>query len=337
MGEIDRRAFLAALACTALAGRGQAVEPRPLGFNDLQNWGDDDHRAALRAWQATCARAGTGHLCNTAMRDPKAFIEAHFTPVQFGNPDDALFTGYYEPVIKASRKRGGKWQYPIYGPPADLARRKPHYSRREIETGALRGRGLEIFWLADPVDRYFLHIQGSGRLVMPDGELVRVGFAGKNGHPYASIGKIFLRRKKTDPATFGASTLKRWLRANPRDGAALMHENASFVFFTERDELSPDQGPVGAMGVPLTPERSIAVDPDTTPLGALVWVETRASIGPINRLMVAQDTGSAIKGHQRGDLFFGTGDRAGKIAGSLKAGGRMISLIPNQQLQLVTR
>ncbi len=331
MVGIDRRSLIAAFACSALAGRGRALEPRALGFGDLDNWADDDHEAALRTWQASCSRVGRGAICDLPIRDARWFFETHFTPVQFGNADDALFTGYYEPVIRASRHRTGKWQYPLYAPPSDLASRKRHFSRAEIENGALNGKGLEIFWLADPVERYFLQIQGSGRLQLTNGELVRVGYAGKNGHRYVSIGNIYLERRKTNPNRFSAGSLKRWLRANPSDGRDLMHENPSFVFFTERRELAVEQGPVGALGVPLTPERSLAVDPEVTPLGTPVWVETTASTGPIRRLMVAQDTGSAIKGHQRGDLFFGTGPKAGKVAGTMRAGGRMISLIPNDQ------
>ncbi|MEM8841023.1 MAG: MltA domain-containing protein [Pseudomonadota bacterium] len=323
--------MIAAIACSALAGRGQALEPHALGFSDLDNWADDDHEAALRTWRASCSRTGKGVICDLPIHNARRFFETHFTPVQFGNPDEALFTGYYEPVIPASRHRTGKWQYPLYAPPADLGNRKPHFSRAQIEDGALTGKGLEIFWLADPVERYFLQIQGSGRLRLTDGALVRVGYAGKNGHRYVSIGNIYLARRKADPSRFGAGSLKRWLRANPRDGRKLMHENPSFVFFTERQGLGVEQGPVGALGVPLTPKRSLAVDPDLTPLGTPVWVETTASTGPIRSLMVAQDTGSAIKGHQRGDLFFGTGARAGEVAGTMRAGGRMISLVPNDQ------
>lgn len=331
MVGIDRRSFIAASVCSALAGRGHALATRALGFSDLDNWAEDNHEAALRTWQASCARAGKGSICDLPISDAKWFFETHFTPVQFGNPAEALFTGYYEPVIQASRQRTGKWVYPLYAPPADLGKRKPFFSRAEIENGALSGKGLEIFWLSDPVERYFLQIQGSGRLRLTDGELVRVGYAGKNGHRYVSIGNIYLERRKANPNRFSAGSLKRWLRANPNDGTKLMHENPSFVFFTERRGLALEQGPVGALGVPLTPERSLAVDPEMTPLGTPVWVETTASTGPIRRLMVAQDTGSAIKGHQRGDLFFGTGTKAGKIAGTMRAGGRMISLVPNDQ------
>ncbi|MEM7669074.1 MAG: MltA domain-containing protein, partial [Pseudomonadota bacterium] len=237
----------------------------------------------------------------------------------------------YEPVIRASRTPDSRWHVPLYAPPTDLRSRRPHFSRAQVEGGALMGKGLELYWISDPVDAYFLQIQGSGRLLLPDGELVRLGFAGKNGHKYVSIGSIYNRRRKAEPGRYRAASIKRWLRANPRDGAALMQKNPSFIYFQERRDLHPDHGPVGAIGVPLTSGRSIAVDPGVTQLGAPVWVETETPSGPIRRLMVAQDTGSAIKGHQRGDLFFGTGDYAGELAGSMRAGGRMISLIPNDQ------
>ncbi|MEM8791626.1 MAG: MltA domain-containing protein [Pseudomonadota bacterium] len=306
---------------------------RGLGFDALDGWARDDHRAALLTWQQSCKRVGGRDLCRIAEGDPRAFFETYFEPQVIGNPADALFTGYYEPVIRASKTRSDTFPVPIYAPPRDLERGRQHLSRARIEAGGLEGRGLELFWLADRVDRYFLQIQGSGRLKLPNGQLVRVGYAGKNGHPYISIGKIFNRRRAAQPGTFGAAPLKAWLRQNPRDGAALMQENPSFIFFTVRDDLAPDQGPVGALGVPLTAGRSMAVDPELTALGLPVWVETEASTGPIRRLMIAQDTGSAIKGPQRGDLFFGTGDRAGEIAGSMAAGGRMVSLIPKPELR----
>ncbi|MEM6932261.1 MAG: MltA domain-containing protein [Pseudomonadota bacterium] len=331
MGGIDRRTLLGALACAAVGRGSHAVEVTPLSFQKLEGWEDDDHSAALEVWVRSCAETGLGLMCDLPIRDARWFFETHFTPVMIGDPNAALFTGYYEPVIRASRAPDARWHVPLYAPPKDLRSRRPHYTRAQVERGALTGKGLELYWLSDPVDAYFLQIQGSGRLLLPDGELVRLGFGGKNGHKYVSIGSIFNRRRKAEPGRYRAASLKRWLRANPRDGAALMRKNPSFIYFIERTNLAPNHGPVGAIGVPLTTGRSIAVDPTVTQLGAPIWVETMASDGPIRRLMVAQDTGSAIKGHQRGDLFFGTGDYAGELAGSMRAGGRMISLIPNDQ------
>ncbi|MEM7508420.1 MAG: MltA domain-containing protein [Pseudomonadota bacterium] len=307
----------------------------PLTFDDLNGWSDDDHEAALTAWKVSCEKAGVGPLCRIPTRNARWFWEAHFTPIMFGDPQSSLFTGYYEPVIPASRKQSSKWHVPVYAPPKDLKRRWPHYTRAEVETGALAGKGLELFWLADPVDAFFLHIQGSGRLLLENGELVRLGFAAKNGHDYVSIGRIYNKRKKAAPLTYGAAPLRRWLRANPRDGAKLMRENPSFIYFQERHGLGMEQGPIGALGVPLTSGRSVAIDPAKNPLGQPLWIETDTAAGPMRRLMIGQDTGSAVKGHQRADIFFGTGDRAGQVAGSTRAEGRMISLVPNDQLALV--
>ena len=334
MGDIDRRMFLGGLGALGMPGLAGAVEAVPLSYADLDGWADDDHGAALATWKTSCAAAKIGPLCQLPTRDPRWFWEAHFTPVMFGDPDKSLFTGYYEPVIKASRKPGGKWRVPVYAPPKDLRRRWPHYTRAEVETGALKGQGLELFWLEDPVDAFFLHIQGSGRLLLPDGELIRLGYAAKNGHDYVSIGRIYNKRKKAKPLTYGAAPLRRWLRANPRDGALLMRENPSFIYFQVREGLPPDKGPIGAIGVPLTAGRSVAIDRDRNILGGAVWVETDTAAGPMRRLMIGQDTGSAVNGHQRADIFFGTGDEAGRIAGSTRAGGRMIALIPNDQLAL---
>ena len=334
MAKLGRREVLAGLGALALPAMSQAVEAQPLRFEDIEGWADDDHAAALETWKKSCARAKVGPLCMLPTRDARWFWEAHFTPVVFGDPERSLFTGYYEPVIKASRKPGGKWKVPVYAPPPDLKRRWPHYTRAQIEQGALKGRGLELFWLEDPVDAFFLHIQGSGRLLLPDGTLIRLGFAAKNGHRYISIGRIFNKRKRAAPLTYGAAPLKAWLRANPRDGAALMQENPSFIFFQERTGLDAHDGPVGAIGVPLTGGRSIAIDRDHNALGGPFWVETDTAAGPMRRLMIGQDTGSAVNGLQRADIFFGTGDTAGRIAGSTRARGRMVTLVPNDQLAL---
>lgn len=332
MGDIDRRTVLGALGMALLPQAAWAMKTTKLSFSDLNGWAEDDHEAALAAWKKSCKRSDAGLLCQLPTRDARWFWEAHFTPVMFGDPADSLFTGYYEPVIPASRTQGGKWQIPVYAPPPDLKKNWPHFTRGEVETGALRGQGLELFWLADPVDVFFLHIQGSGRLLLPDGELVRLGFAAKNGHKYVSIGTIYNRRKKKAPLTYGAAPLKRWLRANPKDGAALMHKNPSFIYFQERKGLLPEDGPVGAIGIPLTAGRSLAIDPAHNTLGGPVWVEADTGSGPMSRLMIGQDTGSAIKGVQRGDIFFGTGKAAGKIAGTTKSRGRLVTLISNDQL-----
>lgn len=335
MAALDRRSLLATLgAATMGAGMmsapamGGAV-PRRLSFDDLKGWAEDDHQAALAAWHKSCPKSSAGQLCDMPSHEARWFFETHFTPVLWEEDPSALFTGYYEPVIRAARQPGNGYRVPLYAPPPDLRARWPHFTRAEIENGALRGRGLELFWLEDPVDAFFLHIQGSGRLILPDGELVRLGFAAKNGHGYVSIGKIFRKQRRSGAR---AAALKSWLRRNPVEGAVLMQRNPSFIFFQVRSGLSPDDGPVGAMGVPLTSERSLAVDRRFHDLGDPIWVDAKVSSGRIRKLMIGQDTGSAIKGRYRGDIFFGTGDRAGKVAGQTKTRGSMVQLIPNDRL-----
>ncbi|MEM9099442.1 MAG: MltA domain-containing protein [Pseudomonadota bacterium] len=330
MHPIPRRTLLGGLAAAwASPAWSRAVS----GFDGLSGWAEDDHAAAFATWRRSCKRIGSAALCTLTADSPRAFFETYFEPKIVGDPAKALFTGYYEPVIAASRSQSGKFPVPLYRTPPDLVPGKRYLSRAEIEGGALLNRGLELYWLSSLVDRFFLQIQGSGRLQLQDGTLVRVGYAGKNGHPYVSIGKIFNQMKSASPGTYGAAPLRAWLRQNPGEGALLMRKNPSFVFFTERKDLRPDQGPIGALGVPLTAMRSMAVDPDHNTLGLPIWVETQAATGPFRRLMIAQDTGSAIKGPQRGDLFFGTGTKAGEIAGRMQAGGRMVALVPRPELQ----
>ncbi|MEL6794841.1 MAG: MltA domain-containing protein, partial [Pseudomonadota bacterium] len=241
---------------------------------------------------------------------------------------EARFTGYYEPELRGSRTRSATFAAPLYQRPPDLAD-APYLSRSEIAAGALAGRNLELLWVDDPVDAFFLEIQGSGRIRLDDGSVTRVGFAGKNNHPYRAIGRILVERGEMKVEDASADAIRAWLRAQPDGGAALMNENPSYVFFTERGDLNPDEGPIGAMGAPVTAGRSIAVDPAHHPLGAPIWVEATGVPGFEGRLMTAQDVGGAIKGPQRGDLFIGSGDEAGAFAGSLRAFGRMATLIPN--------
>lgn len=292
-----------------------------LGFDDLNGWAADDHSAAFAVYRVTCPEM-TDHA--NADADPRNFFETQFDPVLITDDAPMLFTGYYEPELQGGRQRGGVYQYPVYALPDDATA----FTRRQIEQDQpLAGRGLELAWLADPVDVFFLQVQGSGRIRLPDGGMMRVGFAGKNGHDYSSIGKALVKRGVFTADQVSADAIRNWVRQNPDAGRALLWENASYVFFRELSEIPADLGPLGAMQRSITAGRSLAVDPAFTPLGAPVWVE-KHGIDPINRLMIAQDTGSAIKGAQRADIFFGTGDAAGRAAGSVKDGGRMVVLLP---------
>lgn len=309
-------------------------------FNDLRGWQDDDPAAALAVFLTTCGDldpADWGVVCAVGREtnQARAFFETLFLPVIYGAEETALFTGYFEPELRASATRGGEYDTPLYRLPSDAPRGRPWKTRAEIAGGYLDGRGLEIAWAADPVEAFFLQIQGSGRLRMTDGSVIRLGYAGKNGHEYRSIGQELIRRGIYQAHQVSAQVISRWVARNPVDGRDLLNHNPSYVFFREVNEVPADMGPLGAMNRSVTPGRSVAVDPRYTPLGAPVWIE-KDGADPIRRLMVAQDTGSAIKGMQRADIFFGTGDGAGRQAGRIRDPGRMVTLLPIELALRVT-
>lgn len=304
-------------------------------FSNLDGWEADDHAAALEVFQNTCVDLkGTEwqSLCalGTSQPDAKQFFELFFRPVIINPDETALFTGYFEPELKGSRFRGGQYQYPLYRLPPEIRNGRLWHSRREIEEqGLLSGRGLEIVYINNPVDVFFLQVQGSGRVSLEEGGAIRVGYAGKNGHEYRSVGQELVRRGIYQPHQVSAQVIRRWVSRNPEAGRELLRHNGSYVFFREVSEVPADKGPLGAMNRSITPLRSIAVDPKYTPLGAPVWIEKKGK-SPMKRLMIAQDTGSAIKGAQRADIYFGTGDAAGKAAGTIKDKGRLVVLMPIQ-------
>ena len=207
----------------------------------------------------------------------------------------------------------------------------PYYTRAEIDGGALAGRGLELLYLDDPVELFYMQVQGSGRVRLPDGSAIRLTYAGKNGHPYTSIGKLLVERGEIAKGDMNMEAVKAWLHADPARGRALMEENRSYVFFRELGRRG-QRGPLGAEGVPLTPGRSLAVDAAYHKLGLPVFVaapDLADEAGrPFQRLMIAQDVGSAIRGPERGDIFFGTGEAAGAIAGGAAHPARFFILLP---------
>ncbi|MEJ6396608.1 murein transglycosylase A [Yoonia sp. 208BN28-4] len=306
-----------------------------LQFDELEGWADDDHQAALSVFLNTCRDLNDPeweNLCAFAgdAPNPRDFFELFFQPILIEDGQDMLFTGYYEPELRGALTQGGEYQHPIYRLPDDLVEGQPYLTRREIEeTGALAGRGLEIAWLADPVDAFFLMVQGSGRIRLPSGQTIRVGYRGKNGRNYSSVGQELVRRGIYESYQVSADVIRSWVAANPEDGRELLWVNDSYVFFREVNEVPSDQGPLGAMNRSITEMRSIAVDPSIVKLGAPVWIEKEGA-DPLNRLMIAQDTGSAIKGAQRADIFYGTGTIAGRAAGRIKDGGRIVVLLPIQ-------
>ncbi len=330
------RHALAAMALAFLMA-GQAAA-QMLDFAALDGWDDDDHRAALAAFRVTCPQLDAPEwrpICRLAAdagttgADARSFFEMLFRPVLIGDPP-ALFTGYYEPELDGSPVRTPRYAWPLYARPPELREGVQYLSRAQIEGGALRGRGLEIAWLDDPVEAYFLQIQGSGRIRFPNGKVIRLGYAGRNGHPYRSIGQEMLRRGTHTLDQLSAQEIRAWVRRNPQAGSDLLHTNPSYVFFRRLPSLGSEDGPIGAMGRSITTLRSLAVDPGYVTLGAPVWIEKEGR-NPMRRLMIAQDTGGAIKGPQRADIFYGTGDAAGDAAGVVKDGGRMIVLLPIDQ------
>lgn len=306
-----------------------------LEFDALDGWYDDNHAEALVTFLRTCDLIKDPDwrpVCAVAADVPqddvsaRSFFELFFRPVVVGKPP-ALFTGYFEPELDGSPVRSGRFQYPIYRRPPELRDGTVYHSRQAIESGALAGRGLELAWLDDPVDVYFLQVQGSGRIRMTDGTVIRVGYAGANGHAYRSVGQEMVRRGTHTMDQVSAPEIASYVRRNPGAGKDLLYTNPSYVFFRKIATLQPKDGPIGAMGRSITTLRSVAIDPKFTTLGAPVWVE-KDGRGPIRRLMVAQDTGGAIKGMQRADIFYGTGAGAGAAAGTVKDRGRMVLLVP---------
>lgn len=312
------------------------VSYRVLAFDDLEGWQLDNHAKALETFLVTCPDLDDPDwraLCALAQQKPdaRAFFELFFRPVLIENGDAALFTGYYEPELDGALKPDGRFRYPVYRQPAGARVDTPWLTRREIATtDVMRGKGLEIAWVDDPVELFFLQIQGSGRIRLRDGRMIRVGYGGSNGHPYRSIGRELVRRGVYAPHQVSAEVIKNWVRRNPEIGRDLLFQNPAYVFFRRLDNVPASAGPLGAMNRSITPKRTIAVDPAYVPLGAPVWIKKRGKT-PFNRLMIAQDTGSAIKGPQRGDIFIGTGDAAGKAAGKLRDPGRMVVLLPIQR------
>ena len=302
-----------------------------MDFDQLDGWAEDDHAAAFEVFTSTCGDmkdVDWRALCKLAKNgpDPRQFFELFFRPVLMEDGKDGLFTGYFEPELDGDLYPSARFQYPIYAMPPEAEENRPWLTRREILDGdVMRDRGLEIAWVDDPVELFFLQIQGSGRIRLPNGSYLRVGYRGANGHDYRSVGVELVRRGVYEAHQVSADVIKNWVRRNPEDGRELLYHNPSYVFFREVSRVPADKGPLGAMNRSITALRSIAVDPSHVPLGAPVWIEKDGK-KPMRRLMVAQDTGSAIKGTQRADVFFGTGDKAGREAGRLRDAGRVAGL-----------
>ncbi len=308
-----------------------------------------NHRAG--DWQPACTKLLAGGGGQES--ELRTWFESSFSVYRISGDSgsDGLITGYFETEVRGAKARGGPYQTAVYRRPADLltadlgsfspdfAHQKligraqngkfvPYYTRAEIDAGKLADRGLELLWLDDPIDAFFLHVQGSGRVQLPDGSIERIGFAGSNGRPYSSIGKVLIQSGEIPSDRVSMQSIRDWLRAHPAKATAIMQKNARFIFF---DKIA-GAGPIGSEGVALTAGRSLAVDPAYLPFGAPLWLDTTwpASTKPLRRLVVAQDSGAAIRGPVRGDLFWGHGEDALALAGPMKQQGSLYLLLPKR-------
>lgn len=347
------------------AAKTEKAELQPVSFADLPGWTDDRVSAGWQAFVRGCpalkAQPRWTSVCEAssaiAASDEvavRSFLESRFVPhrvVAPGGAADGLLTGYYEPLLRGSRSRDDRYRHPLYAPPDDLITvdlaavapdtrnlrlkgrldgRKlvPYWSRSDIDQGRAPLAGRELAWVDDALDLFFLQIQGSGRLRLPDGTLMRVGYADQNGHPYRSIGRLLVERGELSLDAASMQGIRDWARANPDKLPSLLAENPSYVFF--RELPAGNDGPPGSLGIPLTAGRSLAVDPTAVPMGAPVFIDSvmPGSGEPLRRLLAAQDTGGAIKGSVRADFFWGFGDEAGALAGRMRQPLRMWVLLP---------
>lgn len=336
------------------------LKAHAINFSQLSGWRQDQHEKALVAfkrscsamnkasqtrkrpgfsgtyaqWRGVCIRANK--ISSSNRQAARRFFEHNFIPLRLiGAQNRSLFTGYFEPEMPASLKRSKAYDIPLYRRPKDLKRNdKAYFTRAEIEKGALKNRGLEFVYLKNSVDAFFLHVQGSGRLRFDNGKIMRVGFAGKNGRPYTAIGKVLIDLGEIAREKMSMQAIRNWLTRHKQKAAGIMRQNQSFIFFRPLENIDPNLGPPGAQGVSLTPGRSLAIDKTLHAYGVPLWLETgipalnTGASKPFHRLMIAQDTGTAIRGIVRGDIFWGSGRKAGEIAGRMKQPGKLFLLLP---------
>lgn len=347
----------------------------PTTFSALPGWQQDDLRQAWPAFAASCRVLGAREEWKAACLAARAidandagavrqYFETWFVPNQIraaDGSDSGLITGYYEPMLHGARKRGGAYQTPLYKVPDDLITvdlasvypnlkgmalrgrlvgRKvvPYGTRAEIERANLPGK--ELVWVNDAVEAFFLEVQGSGRVRLEDsGETVRIAYADQNGHPYKAIGRWLVEKGELTLEQATAQGIKAWIAAHPERRQELFNVNPSYIFFKEERLPDPGIGPKGALGVPLTPSRSVAIDPKFLPLGAPIFLSTTepGSETPMQRLVMGQDTGGAIRGAVRADFFFGFGDGAADKAGLMKQRGSLWVLMPRPAAQVAAR
>ncbi len=354
---------LLAAACllSACAGTGSAVENKvrmaPISFNEIPGWVDDRQGEALGAFKRSCPKLTSSPdskivtdggertitaaewktICDAASgikdsdtRGARRFFEENFRPLIVQAP--GKFTGYFEPELRGSRAPSRIFTVPVYRRPPDLGD-GPYYTRAEIEQGALKGKGLEIAWVQDPVALFEVQVQGSGRIHLAEGGVLSIGYDGSNNRPYTAIGSVLadMGVMRRDDVNWPA--IREWLRRHPQQGREVMRKNERYIFFKD----TRTSAAAGSQGVPLTAQRSLAVDTTFTPYGTPIWIDTQrpvagkpGSLEIYRRLLIAQDSGTAIKGPARGDIFFGSGSLAADWAGRMVGSGQAIVLVPNR-------
>jgi len=347
-------------SCATLKARKDAA---PFYHNQLPAAADAVSFGFVADWKPPCEAAGD--VAKGDNKAARALFEHWFQPYLAGNnEEEGLFTGYYEAELHGSRQESERYWVPLYRRPNDLVtidlglfrddlrgrrlagrirdrRLVPFEARAQINGGALKGKDLELLWVDDPADAFFLHVQGSGRVILDDGSVVRVGYDGQNGHSYVSVGRKLVDYGEMELDQVSMQSIRSWLEAHPERSEKLLEINPSFIFFRAAPVQDPEAGPPGAQGVPLTPGRSIAVDHAFMALGVPLWLDTTEpaakmaddpgparAFPPLRRLLVSQDTGGAIRGPVRGDFFWGFGEDAEEKAGRMKQSGRYYLLFP---------
>jgi len=330
-----------------ITGKGD-LKLKQVGFEDLPGWKKDQQNRAVISMVNSCNRfakmpddsqiggqigninvADFRDVCDIAQvvkgmsgQQARNFFENWFVPFEVSNKSgksQGLFTGYYVPELKGSKVKTEIYQYPVYSKPRDL-----NFTREEIENGALKNKNLELLYVENPVDLFFMQVQGSGRVVLENGIIIRLGFAGKNNHPYSSIGKYMIENNILGSEIPAYFSIKNWLKNNPIEAKKVMNVNKSYIFF----KISNNDDVFGSQGAPLSAERSLAVDSEIMPLGFPLWLSINTPNNPYQKLVVAQDTGSAIKGAVRGDVFFGRGKNAEDLAAKMNYKGKYYVLLP---------
>ena len=339
-----------------IRGKGN-IKLQQVDYEEVPGWEKDDHSKALLSFLNSCEKFASmgnsrsigaqigdirvadfrdvcdigGAIKGMSSKQAKNFFENWFAPFKVsskGGNSNGLFTGYYEPEIRGSKVKTDTYKYPVYAKPKDSG--SSSYSRREIEEGALADKKLELLYVEDKVDLFFLHVQGSGRVILPDGATVKITYDGKNNQPYTSIGNYIIENNLIKEGGTSYDKIKLWLKNNPEKANEVMNVNASYIFF----KITDKEYVVGAQGTPLIAERSLAVDNDIMPYGFPIWVNTKiknkenTGYSSYQKLLVTQDAGSAIKGVVRGDIFFGRGSGAEKMAASMNSLGNYYIFLP---------